>query len=165
MLKKYEIISTYIIFILGSILHFTYELSNNNIIVSLFSSTNESTFEHLKILFYPMLLNTIIGFVIFKNEYPYYLCNKVKGIIISLLFIIIFFYTYTGILGKNIPLIDISSFFIAGALGQYYSYKNIKKECNNILSIILIIILILSFSIFTFNPPTIGLFKDPLITK
>jgi len=161
MLKRYEVINTYLIFILGSILHFTYEYSNNNIIVSLFSSVNESTWEHLKILFYPMLLSTIIGYILFKRKYSYYLCNKVKGIILSLSFIIIFFYTYTGILGNNIALIDISSFFIAAVLGQYYSYKNINIKCSNIISIIIIIILILCFSIFTFNPPNIGIFKTP----
>lgn len=161
MLKKYEIISTYIIFILGSILHFTYEYSNNNVVVSLFSSINESTWEHIKILFYPMLLSTMIGYILFKNKYQYYLCNKVKGIILSLLFIIIFFYTYTGVLGYNIALIDISSFFIAATLGQYYSYKNINKKCNNTIAFILIIILIISFTIFTFAPPSIGLFRSP----
>ena len=41
--------------VLGVLLHFTYEWSGNNPIVGLFSATNESTWEHLKLLFFPML--------------------------------------------------------------------------------------------------------------
>ena len=46
--------------VLGVLLHFTYEWSGDNPIVALFSAVNESTWEHLKLLFFPMLLLTII---------------------------------------------------------------------------------------------------------
>ena len=49
---KFQIISTIFIFIFGTILHFTYEWSGENTIVGLFSATNESTWEHLKLLFF-----------------------------------------------------------------------------------------------------------------
>ena len=38
--------------ILGSLLHFTYEWSNENSFVGSFSAINESTWEHLKLLFF-----------------------------------------------------------------------------------------------------------------
>lgn len=40
--------------ILGVVLHFTFEWSNNNILVGTFSPVNESIWEHLKLLFFPM---------------------------------------------------------------------------------------------------------------
>lgn len=59
MLKKnsiliFEVISTIFIMILGVVLHFTFEWANNNILVGTFSPVNESIWEHLKLLFFPM---------------------------------------------------------------------------------------------------------------
>ena len=112
-IRNYQIFSSFFTFILGTLLHFTYELSGNNQIVALFSSINESVWEHLKLLFFPMLISTIIGYFYFGKSIPNFLCSKTIGIIVSITFTVIFFYTYTGILGKNISYIDIGSFFIA----------------------------------------------------
>ena len=45
--------------VLGVLLHFTYEWSGDNAVVGLFSAVNESTWEHLKLLFFPFLLRVI----------------------------------------------------------------------------------------------------------
>lgn len=37
--------------VLGVLLHFTYEWAGDNAVVGLFSAVNESTWEHLKLLF------------------------------------------------------------------------------------------------------------------
>lgn len=50
-LLKYQIFSVIFTFIFGTLLHFTYEWSNQNLVVSLFSAINESTWEHLKLLY------------------------------------------------------------------------------------------------------------------
>ncbi len=50
-LLKYQIFSIIFTFIFGTLLHFTYEWSNQNLVVSLFSAINESTWEHLKLLY------------------------------------------------------------------------------------------------------------------
>lgn len=162
-LLNFEIFSTIFTFILGTILHFTYNWSNNNILIGTFSAVNESIWEHLKLLFFPMLITTIIGYFYFNNI-SNYLCIRVKSIIISLIFIIIFFYTYTGILGKNISFIDISSFFITIVIGNLYTMKksNNSSPCNNIISITILTLLTLGFILFTFFTPHIGLFKDPI---
>ena len=159
---KFEIFSTIFIFIMGTFLHFAYNLSNNNTIVGIFSSVNESTWEHLKLIFFPMTLTAIIGSIYFKNIYPNYLYVKTKAIVISMLFIIFFYYIYTGILGYNITLFNISSFFIATIIGEYYTYKNINNVNYNNNSIILLLIIFILFIIFTFKPPHINLFIDPV---
>jgi hypothetical protein len=111
-----------------------------------------------------MLITTIIGYFYTKSYITNYLCSKVQGILVSLSFVIIFFYTYTGIIGTNFAILDIASFFIAVALGEYVSYKKIKSNssCNNSFSIIILFVLFLCFIFFSFFPPQIGLFKDPL---
>ena len=57
---NYQIISAIFAIILGTILHFTYDWSGNNAFVGALSSINESTWEHLKLVFYPMLITSII---------------------------------------------------------------------------------------------------------
>jgi hypothetical protein len=160
---KFEVLNTIFIFISGTILHFTFKWSNNNILVGTFSSINESTWEHLKLLFFPMLITAIIGHFYLKIA-SNYLCIKTKAIIIALLFTIVFFYTYTGVIGTNISIIDIGSFYVSVILSQYYAYKKIKSNtsCNNYIAGIILFILFFCFIIFTFIPPHIGLFKDPL---
>lgn len=169
MLKKnhiliFEIVSTIFIMILGTLLHFTYEWSNNNVLVGTFSAINESTWEHLKLISFPMLITLVIGYIYIGKNIPNYLCAKVLGIIVAILFTIIFFYTYTGIIGTNFAIIDISSFFIAVVLGQYVAYQKMqsKSSCNNLIAIIILLVLYLCFLIFTFSPPHIALFRDPI---
>ena len=169
MLKKspiliFEIISTIFIMILGILLHFLFEWSNNNVLVGTFSPINESIWEHLKLIFFPMLITLVIGYIYIGKNIPNYLCAKVLGIIVAILFTIIFFYTYTGIIGTNFAIIDISSFFIAVVLGQYVAYQKIqsKTSCNNLIAIIILLVLFLCFLIFTFFPPHIALFRDPI---
>ena len=160
----YEIISTLFIIFLGFLFHFIYEWSNNNVLISIFSPVNESIWEHLKLLFFPTLITIIIGSFIFKHEYKNYLCNKTCGLIIGMFFIVVFFYTYSGIIGRNIALIDISSFIVATLITEIYSYRNIlnNKECNKYLATISLIIFIFLFILFTYKTPLIGLFKDPV---
>ena len=65
---RFQIFSLFFTYVLGTILHFTYEWSNENSIVALFSAVNESTWEHLKLLFFPMLITIIIGYFYLKTE-------------------------------------------------------------------------------------------------
>ena len=51
-------------------------------------------------------------------------------------------------------------------LGEYISFRLMLGgfECNSLISIIILFVITVCFIIFTFNPPKIGLFKDP-VTK
>lgn len=163
-ITTYEFISTIITMILGTLLHFTFNWSNKNLFVGIFSAVNESTWEHLKILFFPMLLTTIIGYFYTDKQICNYICYKTKSILLSLSFIIVFFYTYTGVLGKNLAILDIASFYVAIILGEYYILKQINNDsnCNQSNSIFILIILFICFIAFTFSPPYIGIFKNPI---
>lgn len=164
-LKKWQIYASIFCIILGTILHFTYDWSSNNIIVGLFSPVNESVWEHLKLLFYPMLLISIIRYFNKEKESYNYWLAQMSGIIISLMFIIIFFYTYTGIIGQNFFLLDIGSFIIGVLIWQYVIDRilKIKKTLKlETLSVLIIIIILILFIIFTVYPPILPLFEDPI---
>lgn len=159
---KYEIISTIFIILLGALLHFTFKWSSSNPIIGTFSAVNESVWEHLKILFFPMLITTLVGQLYLKKYKPNYLAIKTQGILLALAFIVIFFYTYSGIIGNHYPLVDIISFVIAVLIEEIYTYKKLKTSTikNNNLAIITLTLLSISFIIFTFYTPQLGIFKD-----
>ena len=96
-IRNYQIFSVIFTFAIGTLLHFTYKLSGENNLVAIFSTVNESTWEHLKLLFFPMLLTIIIGYFYIGKDVPNFLCSKTIGILVSMAFTIIFFYTYTSI--------------------------------------------------------------------
>ena len=160
----FQIVSSIFTIILGTILHFTYEWSNENLLVGTFSAVNESTWEHLKLLFFPMLITTIIGYFYIGKELPNFLCSKTLGIVTAIIFTVVFFYTYAGILGTNFAVLNILTFIISAILGEYVAYKLMTSnfQCNKNISIISLIVLLLSFVIFTYFTPQIGLFKDPV---
>lgn len=162
-LLKFEIFSTIMIMILGTILHFTFSFFHQNLFVALFSPVNESIWEHLKLLYFPSLIFIIIGSFLFLAKYPNYLQVKIKYLLLSLLFIITFFYTYTGIIGYHLAILDILSFYVAVFFEQYFSYHNCSLGTKKILEpLFILFILTYSFAYYTFKPLPIPLFEDPL---
>lgn len=163
---KLEIIAIIVILILGTLLHFTYEWSGDNLFVGSFSAVNESVWEHLKLVFYPMLLMGIINYFLLKGHVNNYIEAKAIGIFVAISFIIVFFFTYVGILGTNFFILDILPFILSVSLGEWVSYKLMTREDESnvviqILSFLILIFLLLCFIIFTYNPPKVNLFKDP----
>ena len=164
-LLKFQIFAIIFSIVLGTLLHFTYEWSGQNCIVAIFSSVNESTWEHLKLAFYPMLIILIIGYFYMGKKYIF---PQTIGILTTIAFITVFFYTYTGVIGKNIDILNISTFIIGIIIGEivtYLVFKNIEKNSIDLLNkiaIAIILALLFGFIIFTFNPPKINLFLDPV---
>ena len=66
--KLWGIIGFVFVGVLGVILHFLYEFSGNNLIVAPFSAVNESTWEHLKLAFFPMFTWAIIQFFFVESS-------------------------------------------------------------------------------------------------
>ena len=164
-IKNWFIIVVLVCLVLGTLLHFTYEWSGEDKIVAIYSAVNESTWEHLKLVFYPMTIMAIIGTFVIKKQKNNNWAVQAIGILTSMTFITVFIYTFTEIIGKNFAILDIASFIVAILLGEYVTYKIItseKKYDMEKISIVLIIALFLSFLVYTYNPPKIQYFKDPI---
>lgn len=151
---------------LGVLLHFTYGWSHNNSFVGLFSATGESTWEHLKLIFFPMLLLTLLQIIFTKEALSEnYLTIRTISILSGMLFIVVVFYTMLGILGTNYDLLNISLYF-AGVLFALKTENRLYKKGTSLSSstaLLILIIFTISFFIFTFYPPNIGLFADPAL--
>lgn len=162
-MKKYNYFFTFIfISCLGVILHFTYNLSGNNYIVGLFSAVNESTWEHLKLLFFPVIILTIIQYFISKETIINYLPTRTIGLLIGMFFIVISFYSLWGIIGKILGYLNIAIYFIGVILFIIFEKNlSIKSTPTKIkISIIVLFSLTILFFIFTYFAPNLGIFYD-----
>jgi len=162
----FELAGMVFIILLGSILHFTFEWSGNQAVVGVFSAVNESIWEHLKLGFWPAIVFSLIEFKCLKRETNNFLFAKTVGIYLIPIIIVAVFYSYTAILGESILVIDILSFIMAVVVGQLVSYKLLTGKTMSynldLISFIALILLGLAFVIFTFYPPQLGLFQDPI---
>jgi len=164
-LLQFQIFAIVFSVFLGTLLHFTYKWAEEDCFIAIFSSVNESTWEHLKLAFYPMLIILIIGYFYIGKKYIF---AQTVGILATLTFITVFFYTYIGVIGRGVSILNILIFIIGIIIGEFLTYKIIIKNENiisrecNIISVLTIIILLFSFIIFTFEAPEIDLFKDPI---
>jgi hypothetical protein len=84
-------------------------------------------------------------------------------------FIVLLFYSYKAILGKDLLILDILTFIIAVILGQLISYKMMfwenLPEIYNKIAIVFLLLLFFSFVVFTFYPPHHFFFQDPITLK
>ncbi len=149
----------------GTVLHFLYEWLGEAAWIAPFSGVNESTWEHMKLLFWPMLAFAVVQSFFFREreDFP---CIKLRGILLGIGLIPILFYTYNGAIGKSPDWINIAIFFISAAIAYIYEAWRFSKKpiaCKNPkLAIFLLCFIALLFVIFTFRTPEIGIFRDPL---
>jgi len=146
--------------LLGVFLHFAYELSGENPIVGLFALVNESVWEHLKLLFYPMLVLTLWDLFTTQKNNLCFLPARTMGILAGFAFIVVVFYTITGILGFNVAWLNILMYLL-GVAFTFWVEKKRSTYCNNMgvkLAITVLILFVILFSIFTIAPPALGIF-------
>lgn len=163
-LLKYSIIGFFVISIIGTFLHFTYDMFGRNIIFAPFSSVNESVWEHVKIAVMPMFLWTIFEFCEIMYRPKNLWTSLLVKILTAMLIIILSYYTYTYIIGRHVLGADIAIFYIAIFISQLLGYKvaicrDVDKNVEEIYKYIVIFIFII-FVLFTFIPPRFDLFKD-----
>lgn len=166
-LKCYIIIGIFFVIIAGTINHFLYDWTGNNHIVGLFTPINESIWEHMKLLFFPMLIYSLLLILKFKRIYPCVISSLCFGILIGTILIPIFYYAYTSILGKNFFILDIGTFILSIVLAFWLSYKSTlscKLEPYTLLLCCLVVTLFVCFLLFTYTPPEIWIFEDPTVS-
>ena len=149
----------------GTLLHFLYEWLGKAAWIAPFSGVNESTWEHMKLLFWPMLLYAAVQSAFFRDRDDF-LCVKLRGMLCGLVLIPVLFYTYNGVIGKSPDWINIAIFFLSAAAAYLYETRlynlNAVRCRSQRMPIAILCVLALLFIVFTFAPPRLGIFKDPL---
>lgn len=152
--------------VVGTFLHFLFDWTGGNVVVALFSAVNESIWEHLKLLFYPMLAFAVIEYFFWGKEIGSFWCIKLIGILIGLTLIPVAYYTYTGILGINADWFNITLFFLAAGAVYWVETKLFERQytcrIGSKMAFALICLIAAAFTVFTFIPPHIPLFEDPI---
>jgi len=149
----------------GTLLHFLYEWTGQSPLAAPFSGVNESTWEHMKLLFFPMFFFALLQSQFFK-ECENFWCIKLIGSATGLVTIPVLFYTYNGILGKSPDWINIAIFFVSAAVAFFLENRLFKRNrlpCKMpFLALGILLLISVLFAVFTFFPPQIPLFRDPI---
>ncbi len=154
--------------VLGTILHFLYEWTNLLIIAPI-SAVNESTWEHMKLVFIPSFIFAIIQSLIGRKDYKCFWLYKLIGILVGTLLIPIFFYTLTGAFGRLSSAVNILIFFasiIIEYLTEFLLFSNPNHICKlNLLYVGILLAILALFITFTFYPLRLPLFLDPITNR
>lgn len=162
-IKKIKIINVVFLFLLSFIWHFMYDLLPNNFF-ALFFPVNESIWEHMKIIYYCLLLSSILEFILYHKAKlgvnNFYISTMVKSLLGVLVYLIIFIPIFK-LLGESM-FISISLMLIVYIFMEFLSFKILQsEELNiNILPVIIIGLGIILFIILTFYPLHNFLFFD-----
>ncbi|MDP4118660.1 MAG: DUF6512 family protein [Bacillota bacterium] len=164
--KKIHVFGAIFTIFLGTVLHFLYEWTGHSKFTALFSPINESVWEHLKLLFFPIILFAVFEYFIYGKKTAGFMKAKAVSVFVAIFSVISIFYTYSGIIGNNILWIDILTFVISAVLAYLSSFYIIKNFPANTSStgvgwFFALLILGILFGIFTFFTPHLGIFFDP----
>lgn len=151
-LKHYTLIGIIFVAITGTLSHFVYEWSGKNLLLALFFPINETTWEHMKLVFFPSIVYAI--FMAYKLHllYSHIISALSAGILLGTFSIPVIFYTYTGILGFHTLLFDIATFLFSVMLTFLSAYFftascKLKKQTLWITTLIILTCCFFFFSI------------------
>lgn len=150
--------------VVGTLLHFLFDWTGGSLGAALISAVNESIWEHMKLIFVPMVVFALIQRWIFPEIRGFWWV-KLTGILTALALIPMLYYTYTGALGVNMDWLNIAIFFFAAGAAFWLEAVLFQsgKVCPlpELLAVALIGLIGSAFLVFTFATPEIPLFRDP----
>ncbi|WP_308541891.1 DUF6512 family protein [uncultured Oscillibacter sp.] len=153
--------------LLGSLLHFVYGWSGSNVFAAGFSAVNESTWEHMKLLFFPVFLLTLLQTCTRRAADTCIPAVRAISVFIGLSLIPMLYYTYTGIVGTHALWADIAVFILAAA-GTFAADSlltrsgRLRRPWQQIAGMLALWALAFCFVWCTFRPPQLALWLDPV---
>jgi len=133
--------------------------------LSFVCATNESLWEHMKILFFGSLaFNGALYFALFRRN-----ANFIAGLVAGLSFIVVsvpaIVLAYTAILGYEIFIVDFILSFIVQVVCQFIILGFLKSSRDYTRSLKLavswLVLLLVLFVVFRLFPPGFGIFLPP----
>ena len=136
-------------------------LSNGSPFAALFCPVNESVWEHLKLIFFPILFVSIAEYLRYRPEAVRFFYYRFLASLCAMAATVTLFYTYTGITGNNFLVMDILIFIISILFGFYmdaFFYRKSLRKKSQTTTFSLWVAVSLSYFVFTCFPPDIPLF-------
>ncbi len=165
--RRAQLISFLFTALAGTLLHFVYDWFPDFPLTAVVASVNESVWEHMKILYFPMLAAALVELPFLAPQHQNFWCIKLLGILTGILLIPALYYTYTGALGVHLTWVDISIFYITAALAYLLETRLLTKEHHRPCrfaraAMLLTVALAFVFLFFTYFPPHLPIFQDPV---
>lgn len=151
--------------LLGFLNHFLYQLSKGSPFAALFCPVNESVWEHLKLIFFPILFVSIAEYLRYRPEAVRFFYYRFLAALCAMAATVTLFYTYTGITGNNFLVMDILIFIISILFGFYmdaFFYRKSLRKTSQTTTFSLWVAVSLFYFVFTCFPPDIPLFFSML---
>ncbi len=152
------------IVLLGAALHFVYDWTRSAGSVAWLAPVNESVWEHMKTVVFPMLLvNAVIAFMQ-KKPAALVVCGIGKGISLTCISILLVHYFCTGALAIRDPMIiDIVLYAVSVGIVQWFALRTTGRRPSRVwiwLYASVIALWVTACIVFTYRPPRLPLFLD-----
>ncbi len=147
--------------LLGSGLHFLYEALPNPL-TALISPVNESVWEHLKLLYFPMLLGAFLLSRFTKEKYRLW-----SGFFLAILcmppVLTGLYYLLKGGFGVESLVVDIALYALTMLGGFAFAYRLFRCPVEKWTGILLMLVILYGASLllFTFCAPNLPIFLSP----
>ena len=152
---------------IGTLLHFLYDWSGGDTVTAAFSAVNESTWEHMKLLFFAMLFFSVAQVCIMGRNYPNLPAVRTVSILTGLLLIPALFYTYTGALGFRVDWVNIAIFYGSALCAFLLDFCLLRRgrlgaPWQQVAGLVILWALAFAFVWLTFRPLAFPLWQDPV---
>lgn len=151
----------------GTGLHFLYGWTGERSWIAGFSAVNESVWEHMKILYVPLFLLSMVQLCFQGRTSSNYLAARAAAVLCGTALIPVLYYTYTGALGRGFLAADIGIFLLSAAavflLDRVLRRRGALGDgWQQILGLLLLWGVMFLFVYLSFRPGHIPLFRDPV---
>ena len=126
--RAWEVLGLLFVLAAGNLLHFVYDWTGQSPVVGALAAVNESVWEHMKLLTTPWVLWSIAELVAVGRSGLPVTAARAAGLLAGLAAIPMLFYTYQGVLGRDLMWLDIAIFQIAVLLGFWVSWTVLRRR-------------------------------------
>lgn len=151
-------------FVFGVLLHYVFEWSGRSLFVAFIAPTNESLFEHLKLLLSPYLIWTLVEYAHYGQFMHAFMPAKVISLYIGMFLMITFYLFYTWLsdlqaVWVKVLILGISvvASFVSGEFLMTFQFMD--RLGLEIFFDAVLVLTVIVFAAFSIYPPNKGFFK------
>ena len=167
MVAQWELLGIIPLILVGTTMHFLFELTGYWRPMAVIAAVNESVWEHFKMVFWPGLLYALIEYPFLKDATTNFWGAKFLGLLTMPVVIALLFYSYTAITGHHNLIADGVIYILSIVAGQLVSlslltHAKTMPAMAQRLSVVGLLLMVAAFALFSYFPPKIFLFEDAI---
>ena len=159
----YFVFYSIVVSLAGSMFHFAYQWAHCHWFVGCLVAVNESVFEHLKILVFPILLLWFVDFLAF-GDWNAHVRAVTAAVYSSVTFLVVVHLVVTVWWGYESLAFDIILFVVSALVAQYIGYQCMENKTpdSSNLYVSALVVAVVCHVLFTVCPLQVSfLFEDP----